>query len=96
MAMRSRSWNQGLAKRLREPGYAAEFLRGLLEEGESLQEALATTIKAYGVTEFAKLVGLPESNIHRAVDPNHNPTKKTLETLLEPLGLKLSVEDLSA
>lgn len=96
MAMRSRSWNEGLAKRLRQPGYASEFLCGLLEEGLTLQEALATTIKAYGVTEFSEIAGIPESNIHRAIDPDHNPTRRTLETLLSPLGLKLSAERLTA
>ena len=92
MVKRSRNWDESLANRLKDTEYAAEFLLALIEEGENLQNALSTLIKSYGVTEYADLAGIQESNIHRAIDPEHNPTQKTLETLLKPLGLTLSVK----
>jgi len=92
MALRSRNWDKSLAKRLKNKEYASEYLLGLIEEGESLQGALAILIKSYGVTEYSVLSGIQESNIHRAIDPAHNPTQKTLESLLKPLGLCLSAK----
>ena len=60
-------------------------------EGFSLQEALGKTIRAYGVKEFASKAKMPSSNVLRSIDARHNPTQKTLEQLLRPLGLQLTV-----
>ncbi len=91
MPMRSRDWNEGLSERLKDLSYASDFILVLMEEGHSLQEALGITIRGYGVREFAILVNLNESSIQRATDPDHNPTKSTLEQLLAPFNLYLTV-----
>lgn len=44
-----------------------------------------------GVKEYAALTGIASSNVLRSIRPNHNPTQNTLNRLLEPLGLELSV-----
>jgi len=91
MARRSRDWNEGLARDLRKPEFAREFVLGLLEEGFTLQSALGKVIRAYGVKEFAKKAKMPGPNVLRSIGTRHNPTQKTLEQLLRPLGLALSV-----
>ncbi len=91
MSKRSRDWNEGLAKDLRNPVFAQAYLIGLLEEGFSLQQALGKAIRSYGVQEFATKAKLPSSNVIRSIDPRHNPTQKTLEQLLRPFKLNLAV-----
>jgi len=88
---RSRDWNETLAKDLREPEFAREFVAGLLEEGFTLQNALAKTIRAYGVAEYAAKVHMASPNLLRCVRARANPTQKTLEQILRPLGLRLTV-----
>lgn len=39
---------------------------------------------------------MDEPAIQRAINPEHNPTKQTLEKLLEPLGLRLSAKPKTA
>ncbi len=91
MSRRSAEWNEGLAEDLRVKGFAQEFIQGCLEEGLSLQEALAKVVRAYGVKEFALKAKLPSSNVLRAISPGYNPTSETLNTLLKPFDLCLSV-----
>ena len=95
MAKRSNDWNEGLARDLRDPRFAQDFVLAALEEGVSLQQVLGKVIRAYGVKEYAKKANMPSSNIVRAVDPGHNPTQATLTRLLRPLGLRLSVAPIS-
>lgn len=91
MSRRSQDWNKGLAKDLQNPKFAKEFLLALTEEGLSLQAALGKIIRSIGVKEFSKKAKMANSNIIRAIDPKHNPTQDTLNRLLKPLGLRLTV-----
>lgn len=91
MAKRSRDWNEGLARDLRKPEFAREFVLGLIAEGFTVQEALGRVIRGYGVKEFAAKAKMPSSNVLRSIDVHHNPTQRTLEQLLRPLGLRLTV-----
>ena len=84
MPMRSRDWNKGLSERLKDLNYASDFILTLMEEGASLQEALASTIRGYGVREFAKLVDLDEAAIQRSININYNPTKKYVRKAFSP------------
>ena len=92
MPTRSRDWNEGVSKKLRNSEYAHKFILALLEEGDDLQTALGRTIRLYGVKEFAALLKMEEPAIQRAINPEHNPTKLTLEKLLEPFGMRLSAK----
>jgi DNA-binding phage protein len=94
MAKRSADWNEGLAEDLRDAAFAKEFLLVAVAEGVSVQQALAKVIRAMGVKEYAALAGIASSNVLRAIRPSHNPTQNTLNRLLKPLGLKLSVAPL--
>ena len=90
MTRRSRDWNEQLARDLKDRDFSREFVLALIEEGATLQQALGKTIRAFGIKEFARRARLPSSNVSRAIGPGHNPSQKTLERLLKPLGLQLS------
>ena len=91
MARRSRDWNVGLARDLRDHEFAREFLLAAIDEGLPLQVALAKVVRALGVKEFATKVHMASPNLLRALNPRHNPTQDTLNRLLKPFHLKLSL-----
>lgn len=95
MARRSVAWEEGLAEDLKDPDFTRQFIKNCLEDNMSLQVVLSTVIKCMGVKEFAKKVKMPSSNVLRAINPKHNPTQETLNRLLKPLGLKLTVEPIN-
>jgi DNA-binding phage protein len=94
MARRSESWEAGLAKDLRDPRFAREFLLAAIDEGVSIQVALGRVVRAMGVKEFAAKVGMAGPNLSRAIAPRHNPTQDTLNRLLKPFRLRLSLAPL--
>jgi DNA-binding phage protein len=91
MAKRSKDWNEGLAMDLQDAAFAREFLLAAIEEGVSIQVALGKVIRAIGVKEFAAKIGVASPNLLRAINPRHNPTQETLNRLLKPFKLKLSL-----
>ena len=91
MARRSKNWNVGLAQDLRDPRFAREFLLAAIEEGVSIQVALGKVIRAIGIKEFSAKIGIASPNILRSINPRHNPTQDTLNRMLKPFKLKLSL-----
>jgi DNA-binding phage protein len=91
MARRSRDWNEGLARDLRDQEFAREFLMAAMDEGVPIQIALGKVIRAMGVKEFAAKVRMASPNVLRAIHTRHNPTQVTLNRLLKPFRLKLSL-----
>lgn len=91
MARRSEDWNVGLAADLRDATFAREFLLAAIDEGVDLQIALGKVVRAMGVKEFAAKVRMASPNVLRAINPRHNPTQATLDRLLKPFGLRLSL-----
>jgi DNA-binding phage protein len=91
MARRHEDWNVGLAKDLRDPEFAREFLLGTIDEDVPLQVALGKVIRAMGVKEFAVKVGVASPNLLRTLNPRHNRMQGILNRLLAPFGLKLSL-----
>jgi len=91
MARRSVDWNEGLAKDLKDSKFAQGFIQASLEEGLSIQMVLGKVIRAYGVKEFAAKVKLPSSNLIRAINPKYNPTLDTINRLLRPFSLEVTV-----
>ena len=91
MARRSRDWNEGLARDLRNPKFAREFIIAAAQEGIALPYVLGKVVRAYGVKEFAAVCGMASSNVVRVISPKHNPTQATLNRLLKPFSLELTV-----
>ena len=96
MARRSKDWNVGLAEDLRNREFARDFLLGAIEEGVPLQVALAKVVRAMGVKEFAAKVHMASPNVLRAINPRHNPTQDTLNRLLRPFKLRLTLAPIQA
>ena len=96
MARRSKDWNEGLASDLKDPQFATEFILASIDEGLSIQEALGKVIRAIGVKEFSKKTKMASPNILRAIHPRSNPTQETLNRLLKPLGLMLTLVPIRA
>lgn len=94
MTKRSKDWNEGLAEDLKNLDFAREFLIATLEEEISIQAALGKVIRAMGVKEFSKKARIASPNILRAINHKHNPTQATLNRLLKPFGLKLTIAPL--
>jgi DNA-binding phage protein len=94
VARRSEDWNVGLAQDLRNPQFAREFLLAAAEEGIPVQVALGKAIRAMGVKEFAAKVRMASPNVLRAINPRHNPTQETLNRLLRPFKLRLTLAPL--
>ena len=94
MARRSRDWNEGLAQDLQDPEFAREFLLAAMDEGVPIQVALGKVIRAMGVKEFSAQVRMASPNVQRAINPRHNPTQDTLNRLLKPFRLRLSLAKL--
>ncbi len=88
---RSVAWEEGLAEDFKDPEFITGFLIAAVEDGVSLQFALGKVVRCLGVKEFSKKVKMPSSNVLRAIDPKHNPTQETLNRLLKPFGLMLTV-----
>ena len=65
-----------------------------IDEGVDLQLALGKVIRAMGVKEFAASVRMASPNVLRAINPRHNPTQDTLNRLLRPFKLRLSLAPL--
>lgn len=94
MARRSRDWNEGLAQDLQDEEFAREFLLAAVDEGVPVQTALGKAIRAMGVKEFAAKAEMASPNVLRAIHPRHNPTQATLNRLLRPFRLRLSLSRL--
>lgn len=91
MPRRSKDWNEGLSQDLQNPVFAQEFLLAAMDEGIHVQAALGKVIRGYGVSEFSKKAKMASPNILRAINPCHNPTQETLNRLLKPFGLRITV-----
>jgi DNA-binding phage protein len=94
MARRSRDWNEGLARDLQDPAFVREFVLAAVEEGVPVQQVLGKVIRAMGIKEYSERTGIASPNVLRAINPRHNPTQATLNRLLRPFGLRLSVAPL--
>ena len=85
----------GWREDLRDPEFAREFLLGAIEEEVPLQVALGKVVRAMGVKGFAAKVRMASPNLLRTLNPRHNPTQDTLNRLLKPFRLKLSLAPIS-
>ncbi|MHC1711046.1 MAG: addiction module antidote protein [Solidesulfovibrio sp.] len=77
------------------PGFAAEYLRVILEENDSpevLLRALRQVAEAQGMAVVAAEAGLKRESLYRVLSPKGNPTLKTIAAVAKSVGLRLSFE----
>ena len=92
--MRLKNYRADLLKRLADPEYAAEYLAQVLAEkdGAAFLIALKDVVEAGGgVGSLAGRVGLKRPSLYKILSKNGNPTLATLQEVLKPLGLRVSV-----
>ena len=92
--MRLKNYRTDLKKRLCDPEYAAAYLARVLAEKDSAAflVALKDVVEAGGgVGRLAGRVGLKRPSLYKILSKNGNPTLETLQEILEPLGLRVSV-----
>ena len=92
--MRLKNYREGLLERLKDPGYAAEYLAQVLAEKD--QAAFLVALKdvveaAGGMSAMAKRVGLRRPSLYKVFSKRGNPTLETLQAVLEALGLRVTV-----
>jgi len=97
------SFDEILIESMREdPAYADELLAVAMEEinEQGGREALLTVLRCYaeakGLSAIAQETGLSRQSFYRTLSTCGNPTLKTLLSLLNALGLRLSIERMPA
>ncbi len=92
--MRLKNYKDDLLKRLQDPPYAAEYLAQVLAEKDSAAFliALKDVVKAGGgVGNLAGRIGIKRPSLYKILSINGNPNLETLQEILGPLGLRVSV-----
>jgi probable addiction module antidote protein len=92
--MRLKNYKEKLLKRLEDPRYAAEYLGQVLAEKDSAAFliALKEVVEACGGMGYlAGRVGLNRQSLYRILSKKGNPTLESLQEILKPLGLRVSV-----
>jgi probable addiction module antidote protein len=92
--MRLKSYKTDLLKRLAHPEYAAEYLAQVLAEKDTAAFliALKDVVQAGGgMAQLAGRVGLKRPSLYKILSKKGNPTLETLQEILKPLGLRVSI-----
>ena len=92
--MRLKNYKDDLLKRLRVPEYAAHYLAQVLagKDTDVFLLALKDVIDAAGgVGTLAGQVTLKRASLYKILSKRGNPTVATLQQILKPLGLRLSI-----
>lgn len=92
--MRLKNYKTDLLKRLADPEYAAEYLAQVLAEKDTgaFLIALKDVVEAGGgVGNLAGRVGLKRPSLYKILSKEGNPTLETMQEILKPLGLRVSV-----
>jgi len=91
--MSTANYQEGLLKRLQEPGYASEYLNEALREGsqEVFMLALRDVAKAKGISVTARKANLNRETMYRMLSEKGNPNLSSLKKLLDTLGLTLTI-----
>ena len=93
MPARSRSYREGLLRRLKDNAEAANYLQAALEDSQSaFLVALKNVLDSRKVAPVARASKLNREHIYRMLNEDGNPTLNSLGKILRALGLRLSIE----
>lgn len=75
-----------------------DWLKIWMEDGspEEIAKAIGDIARSKGMTDIARKTGLGRQALYTALSENGNPTLATLMTVLDALGLQLSVQPKAA
>ena len=82
------------ATHIKDDEYAAEYLRGALEDGDCgvIAAVLGHIARYKGMAAVAAATGMGRESLYKALSPNGNPEFATVLKVVNALGLRLSVE----
>lgn len=77
-----------------DPRLASEYLNAAIADGDIrvFLLALGQITKARGMSNVSKATGLNRENIYRIVSDKGNPRIKSIQAILDAVGLRLSTE----
>ncbi|MES2392761.1 MAG: addiction module antidote protein [Acidobacteriota bacterium] len=82
-----------LLKKLSNPAQAAAYLDAALEESdEAFLVAMRNVAQAQQMSRVAETTGLQRESLYRSFSEQGNPTLSTLSSVLNCVGLRLSVQ----
>ena len=86
-----------MIEHLKDPAFAAEYLRESWEYNgpdklELLLQALHRIAAARGMTEIARESGISRRNLYKMFSESGNPSAKTLLSVMDALGVRLTIE----
>ena len=91
MSRRSKSYNEMVAEKMRDPDFARGLVLHSLESGDSVQEALRLAIRSMGIKEFCDRSGLPLQSVSSFAQSKKIFGHKRLNQCLAVFGLKFTV-----
>jgi probable addiction module antidote protein len=92
MSGHSRSYKEGLHRRLRNDELAANYLQAALEDSQAaFLVALKNVLDARTVAAVARVSKVSREHIYQMLSGNGNPTLKSLQKILHSLGLRLTI-----
>lgn len=92
--MKLKDYRGDLLLKLKDPEYAAEYLAQVLAENDraAFMIALKDVVEASGgMSVVSKRAGLTRPSLYKVLSRKGNPTFETLRSILEPLGLRITV-----
>jgi probable addiction module antidote protein len=94
MVRRQPKYHEDLLERLKDPAYAIEYLEAALEGGDMPEVfllALRNVAEARGMTRLARETKLNRENLYAMLSEHGNPVLRSLYTILDALGMRLSI-----
>ena len=97
-APRDVSFDDYMVKAMKDPVQAADYIEAVidLEDPAALLVALRHVAKAHGMAEVARRADVGDKTLFKALSATGNPTLATVHKVLAAVGLRLSVEPLTA
>jgi probable addiction module antidote protein len=95
MARRTTTYQEDLIEALKDPREAAAYLNAAMEEGDRalFLLALRNVAEAHGgMSAVSQKAQLNRESLYRMLSKKGNPEIKSIFTLLDSMGLKLTIE----
>lgn len=92
MRRKAPSYVDDLRQRLQDEEYAADYLSEAINDEEAVfLLALRDVVEAHRMSRVARKSKLSRETLYRTLSEKGNPTLRTLSSVLDAIGLRLSV-----
>ena len=93
MPKRTKDYHSWLLKRLSDPIEAARYLKIAKEDSqEAFLNALRNVAESHGMAKVAEGAGVTREGLYPTLSQEGNPRLSTLDSVLDVLGLELTVQ----